>query len=601
MKLCPLCETVYPTTHTTCNKEGCGARLVESRLLEPGAVIRDKYRILKFIGRGGMGTVYLAEHIHLNERHALKFISGDLTHDPKVLKRFRQEAQALRRLIHTNIVKVDDLDQADDGSFYIAMEFVDGLGLREVISAGPLPVERAISIARGVASGLAAAHAKEIIHRDIKPDNILLDHSAFHTSRIETPKLLDFGIAAVKETSTAMSRTRGFMLTAEYAAPEQWMGMSADQIDGRTDLYALGGVLHEMLTGTTCLHSQTFDGWMYQHLQAERIAPSKKRPELANWPGLDALVLSLLAKDRNQRPATAAAVIEQLDKLKQRSQTAFERPRETRLEDRSTQVLKDHVKPEPDHQTGTVLFEKTLPPEPRSSKPWLWIASAAAVLAIGIGWALWHTTQTAQPVAASPVVDTTSQPPASQSITKPTSEPPPATTPSNLGRLTVSTEDLFGKPVSGSIVTLVDNRGSARQTTSCLSSATGKCFFDNLTPGTYSLLTPSNPQYRKDGIRIPAHGDVKVTITTALLAASSHTNQPPPQPGPDPALIATKLANAKTRFESGNDNCSALHEYEEIIRETQGKPALNEYNTQAKNGAEQVRKDNANLGVSCGN
>jgi serine/threonine protein kinase len=214
MKICPLCDTVWPNHHTNCGADG--AMLIESRELEPGTLIRQKYRIVRALGRGGMGTVYLAEHILLGRQRALKFISGELSHDPKFLKRFRMEAQASIELRHPNIVEVVDLDQAEDGSPYIAMEFVDGPGLRQALAGGAFRVERALGLTRGIALGLGLAHAKGIIHRDVKPENILL---AGGNGIPETPKLLDFGIAAMKESSPAVSRTRGLMLTPEYAAP----------------------------------------------------------------------------------------------------------------------------------------------------------------------------------------------------------------------------------------------------------------------------------------------------------------------------------------------------------------------------------------------
>jgi serine/threonine-protein kinase len=276
--------------------------LIESRDLEPGTVIRGKYRIVRRLGRGGMGTVYLADHILLSRQRALKFISAELSQDPRFLKRFRHEAQAASELRHQNVVEVVDLDQAEDGSPYIAMEYVEGTDLRHALAAGAFPVSRALRIARGVALGLGAAHAKGIFHRDVKPENILL---AGANGPQETPKLLDFGIAAMKESATAISRTGGVMLTPDYAAPEQWRGMASEELDGRVDMYALGGVLYEMLTGRTPFEAQNIEGWMYQHLHKEAEPPSRLRPELANWPGVDALVLCLLAKDREQRPKDA--------------------------------------------------------------------------------------------------------------------------------------------------------------------------------------------------------------------------------------------------------------------------------------------------------
>jgi serine/threonine protein kinase len=153
MKTCPLCETCYPSHYTNCDIDG--ALLIESRELEPGTVIRDKYRIVRRLGHGGMGTVYLADHILLGQQRALKFISSELAQDAHFLKRFRHEAQAAIKLRHPNIVEVVDLDQAEDGSPYIAMEFVEGQDLRHALADGAFPVERALAIARGVALGQA--------------------------------------------------------------------------------------------------------------------------------------------------------------------------------------------------------------------------------------------------------------------------------------------------------------------------------------------------------------------------------------------------------------------------------------------------------------
>jgi WD40 repeat protein len=193
------------------------------------------------------------------------------------------------------------------------MEYIEGEDLCHLLAHGPLPVERVLELARGITLGLGAAHNKRILHRDVKPANILI---SCEPGQPETPKLLDFGIAAVKEDVTAVSHTRGLLLTPEYAAPEQWRGMPADQQDGRVDLYALGGVLYQMLTGRTCFQAQNLEGWMYNHLSTEPQPPSSLRPELNAWPGIDALVIRLLAKDRDHRPRSTAEVIASLDAIK---------------------------------------------------------------------------------------------------------------------------------------------------------------------------------------------------------------------------------------------------------------------------------------------
>jgi serine/threonine-protein kinase len=239
MKTCPVCDTPYPDNCNTCPTDG--ASLIETRELVPGHLVRGKYRILRTLGAGGMGTVYLAEHLMLGGQVALKFLATELSRNPSFIKRFRQEARAAYHLRHPNIVEVADLDQDESGSLFIAMEFVDGPSLRSAIHGAPrgLPVTRALHIARGVVAGLAAAHARGAIHRDIKPENILL---GAQPDGSEQAKVLDFGIAAMTEGITNLSHTRGLMLTPEYAAPEQWRGTPAAELDGRTDLYALGGV-----------------------------------------------------------------------------------------------------------------------------------------------------------------------------------------------------------------------------------------------------------------------------------------------------------------------------------------------------------------------
>src|ERR1017187_2523778 len=165
MKQCPICTTNYPDEHKTCPTDG--AMLLVTSDWSPGALIRGKYRIIAKIGHGGMGTVYKAEHIALEEVRALKVMTP--RGDPEFVHRFRREAQAARRLRHPNVVQVDDLDQADDGSFFIAMDYMVGVSLREMLQAtqGPLPLMQTLKIVRCVADVVAAAHALGMVHRDI--------------------------------------------------------------------------------------------------------------------------------------------------------------------------------------------------------------------------------------------------------------------------------------------------------------------------------------------------------------------------------------------------------------------------------------------------
>jgi len=308
MKICPQCTNGYSDEHSTCPTHG--GMLSEIRDLRPGMIVRNTYRIVRKLGQGGMGTVYLAQHTLMDEPQALKFLSTELSKDEAFTSRFLREVRTLRQVRHKNVVDAGNLEPAEDGTLFFSMEFVDGPDLRSYFrnSPQPFPVQSALAITRGIAEGLGAAHALGMVHRDIKPENILMAH----VGNTWIPKIADFGIVATKE-SSSYTQTGTSLLTPFYAAPEQWLGARAADLDGRTDLYALGGVLFEMLTGQKAFDAENYQGWAQQHLNAAPPPPSSLRPELANWLGLDDVVLRLLAKDREQRPRDVAELIYMLD------------------------------------------------------------------------------------------------------------------------------------------------------------------------------------------------------------------------------------------------------------------------------------------------
>ena len=308
MKLCPICLSEYSDEHTTCPTDS--ARLMETKEWQPGQMVaNNKYLIVAKIGRGGMGTVFKASHVALDEIRALKLMDPQFARDPQFVARFRNEAKAARRLSHPNAVHVDDLDQSDDGSLFIAMEFVDGVSLRQLLTAtkGPIQLARALSITRCIAEALGAAHALGMVHRDIKPDNILLGRDA---SGREIPKLADFGIVAIREAAFQSLRSP---MTPAYASPEQRQGMKASELDGRADIYALGMTLYEMLTGGLPFDAHTEEDWKRAHLEETPLPPSTYSRELEGKADVDNLVLQLLAKDREMRPADANALIRELN------------------------------------------------------------------------------------------------------------------------------------------------------------------------------------------------------------------------------------------------------------------------------------------------
>ena len=253
MKTCPVCDTDYPDQHNTCPTDG--AVLIVSHELAAGSLVRGKYRITRKLGQGGMGVVYLAEHILLGGRVALKFLAGDLGRDPKFIKRFRMEARAAYQLRHPNIVEVTDLDQGEDGSLFIAMEYVAGPACAAVLDEAPRGSGHCAGAGVGARHRLRAGRGSRARRRCIATSSRRTSCWPRAADGREQPKVLDFGIAAITESVTRTSVTRGLMLTPDYAAPEQWEEMPAAEMDGRTDLYALGCVFYEMLTGRTPFHA----------------------------------------------------------------------------------------------------------------------------------------------------------------------------------------------------------------------------------------------------------------------------------------------------------------------------------------------------------
>lgn len=261
-----------------------------------------KYEIQGEIARGGMGIVYKAVHKSLNRTVALKVLHAQYTGDTSFVKRFQREARAMARLDHENVIRVYDVSE-DQNAQYIVMEFFPGKDLKQVIlERGPLSLEQALSIALQMAEALAYAHGQGIVHRDIKPSNVMVD------SRGKV-KLADFGIAAATD-EISVTATGQIIGTPEYMSPEQARG---EAMDGRSDLYSLGIVLYEMLTGTT-----PFERLSRMSIIAKLIYEPQEFnlafPDHIS-PSIQTLVQSLLRKQTQDRVADAAALIEQIRNL----------------------------------------------------------------------------------------------------------------------------------------------------------------------------------------------------------------------------------------------------------------------------------------------
>jgi serine/threonine-protein kinase len=314
MKICPTCQIGYPGDYTVCPQDGSPLRDVG--VWAEGSVIRGKYRILSKVGQGGMGAVYKALHLAFEELRALKVIAPELLHDELFVRRFKHEAVITRKLEHPNAVRVDDIDEAEDGRPFIVMEFIQGKSLKKVIQEeGPLPVSRVCLIVKQAAAALDAAHRLGMVHRDVKPDNIALIESP----EGERVKVLDFGIAKMKEAradaKSSMTLTGVGMVigTPQYMSPEQAMGKRGDERDGRSDLYSLGVVMYEMLTGDLPFQAETTMGMLMARLQQPPRPILTLRPDLQIPWGIASLTMRLLEKDPDQRPPNAKALIEEIE------------------------------------------------------------------------------------------------------------------------------------------------------------------------------------------------------------------------------------------------------------------------------------------------
>jgi eukaryotic-like serine/threonine-protein kinase len=314
MKSCTHCQTTYPENVVFCPRDGTALRSLNP--WSERALIRGKYFLLCKVGQGGMGAVYKALHLVFDELRALKVINEEFARDEAFVKRFKHEAVLARKLQHPNAVRVDDIDESEDGRAFIVMEFIEGPSLKSLVETqGALAPERVCSMARQVASALEAAHGLGMVHRDIKPANIVL----VPTGDGEQAKVLDFGIAKLKESrvgspSGSTLTSAGMVIgTPQYMSPEQALGKRGDELDGRSDLYSLGVVMYQMLTASLPFKADTSLQMLMDHIHTPPKPIQQARPDLQIPDSLARLVMKCLEKRPELRPPTAQALIEELD------------------------------------------------------------------------------------------------------------------------------------------------------------------------------------------------------------------------------------------------------------------------------------------------
>ena len=304
MKVCPVCSTEYPDEVKFCANDGSTLRASGPAASLIGQVIADRYHVVKKLGEGGMGQVYLAEHVKMGRRSAIKVMNPSMTHDTDAVARFNREAANASRITHPNVCAVYDFGETPDGMIYLAMEFIEGEPLTDVLEReGALPVPRAVEIFRQAADALQAAHDLGIVHRDLKPDNIMITRGREGGDWV---KVVDFGIAKAvggDEAGQKVTKTGLVVGTPEFMSPEQ---LSGDKVDGRSDLYSLALVFFRMLTGQLPFQADTVQETMIKRLTDEPTQLAQARPDLTFPQGLQQVLDTALARTPAQRYQSVA-------------------------------------------------------------------------------------------------------------------------------------------------------------------------------------------------------------------------------------------------------------------------------------------------------
>lgn len=360
---------------------------MEASSLLAGRELNGTYRLIRPLGRGGMGEVWEAEHLRLPKHVAVKFLlrAGNL--DAEWLSRFKREADIASRLRHPNIIEVHDFNVLEDGTPYLVMEMLVGQELRARLSEGPLGLEEARSIILQVASALSLAHREGVVHRDLKPENVFLHRDSDGTTRV---KVLDFGISKLAGASATYATQENTLLgTPGYMAPEQAMGKH-QSLDGRADLFSLAAILYEMLTGDTLFCGDSLAEVVYKVVHHEpepldRISPSVPL-------GVSQAVAQALSKEPSERQVSVQAFVAALDSERGTAETMLADT------DASVPPPEGAVSPGTDDPAGAAeaspatsgAFQQ--PADQRKGWPWLAAGSAVGVAAVALGIWLWPPT-----------------------------------------------------------------------------------------------------------------------------------------------------------------------------------------------------------------
>lgn len=328
-----------------------------------GTVIAETYRVVGKLGAGGMGSIYEVEHVRMGRRFALKLLEASLAENEEVFQRFKREAEIAGQLGHPNIVEVTDFNRTMQGIPYIVMEKLAGLDLADQIAQrGPYTFQQAYPLLSEMVDALEAAHAAGIVHRDLKPQNIFLCEKGRRTDYV---KLLDFGISKMKESGSIVTKTNAVMGTPYYMSPEQAEGRNAE-VDARTDIFAFGAIIYEMLTGRLAFYAPSVPTALFKVCFEEPEPIQNVLPDLP--PGLADVIGKALSKDREARYASARMMGDDLDRIFQGEQAKLETGVAHKV--RTDPSLPAPIPGGPTTLSGTasqVMDSQTMVPQPRSN------------------------------------------------------------------------------------------------------------------------------------------------------------------------------------------------------------------------------------------
>ena len=301
-KICPTCGTEYPANERFCPRDGTALRSQGGGTDLVGSIIAERYHVLKKLGEGGMGQVYLAEHVKMGRKSAVKVMNPGMVNDADAISRFNREAANASRINHPNVAGIYDFGETPEGLIYLAMEFIEGESLTSLVEkCGALPPMRAADITKQAADGLQVAHEMGIVHRDLKPDNIMI---AKNRDGSDCVKVVDFGIAkAAGAENQKVTKTGLVVGTPEYMSPEQLAG---DKLDGKSDIYSLALVAYNMLTGKLPFEGETAQESMIMRLTDDPRPLSLTKPD-TSWPAeVQEVMAKALQRKREDRYASAS-------------------------------------------------------------------------------------------------------------------------------------------------------------------------------------------------------------------------------------------------------------------------------------------------------